>query len=67
MHGTEDKTVRPGYSQEIWKLLPEETRRRGRVVWVDGAGHDLCLTHAPRVAGEMWEWFGGKKQDDDEE
>lgn len=67
VHGTEDKTVRPGYSQEIWKLLPEETRRRGRVVWVDGAGHDLCLTHAPRVAGEMWEWFGGKKQDDDEE
>ncbi|KAF5333580.1 hypothetical protein D9611_002839 [Ephemerocybe angulata] len=60
IHGTKDATVHPRYAEGIMDLLPEKTRRKSKVVYVDGAGHDLTLTEPERVGGAMWEWFEGR-------
>ncbi|KAJ2930865.1 hypothetical protein H1R20_g6227, partial [Candolleomyces eurysporus] len=60
IHGTKDTTVDPKYAPQILELLPPETRKRSRLVMIEGAGHDLTLTHPERVGGAMWSWFEGK-------
>ena len=60
IHGTKDTTVDPGYAPQIMELLPPGTRKRSKLVMIEGAGHDLTLTHPERVGGAMWSWFEGK-------
>ncbi|EAU82658.2 hypothetical protein CC1G_12426 [Coprinopsis cinerea okayama7 len=62
IHGTMDTTVDPKYSPQILQLLPKETRRRSKLVQVEGAGHDVTLSHPDRVAGAMRAWFEGKTE-----
>ena len=61
IHGTRDNTVNPRYAPQILELLPPETRRGSKLVMVEGAGHDLTLTHPERIGGAMWAWFEGKE------
>ena len=61
IHGTKDTAVNPKYAGQIMDLLPAETKRRSKLVWIEGAGHDLTLTHPERVGGAMWAWFEGKE------
>jgi len=62
IHGTKDRTVKPKYSPRILALLPEKTRARSRLVKLDGAGHDLALTHPERVGGAISAWLEGKDE-----
>lgn len=62
IHGTKDTTVNPSYAPQILELLPAETRRRSKLVMIEGAGHDLTLTHPERIGGAMWAWFEGKEE-----
>ncbi|KAH6914587.1 Alpha/Beta hydrolase protein [Coprinopsis sp. MPI-PUGE-AT-0042] len=60
IHGTKDKTVSPRYSPQILELLPPETRRRSKLVHIEGGGHDITLSHPERVGGAIWAWIEGK-------
>ncbi|TFK29036.1 alpha/beta-hydrolase [Coprinopsis marcescibilis] len=62
IHGTKDATVKPEYSPKILQLLPPETRKRSKLVRVEGAGHDVTLSHPERVGGAMWAWFEGREE-----
>jgi len=53
VHGTKDVTVNPKYSPKIMGLLPESTRVRSKLVYVEGAGHDLTVSHALEVGEAM--------------
>ncbi|KAM6496412.1 Alpha/Beta hydrolase fold [Amanita muscaria] len=61
IHGTNDKTVPPKYAQRIMSLLPDSTRAQSEVYTVQGAGHDLTLSHAPLINKLLVDFLGGKK------
>ncbi len=55
VHGTRDRVVPAGASAELGAALP-----RARVVPVEGAGHDLPRSAAPRVA-DAFRRFAGER------
>jgi len=61
IHGTNDKTVSPKYGPKILSLLPNSTRAQSEIYTVQGAGHDLTLTHAPLINKLLVDFLGGKK------
>lgn len=60
IHGTKDTTMHPRYSPQILELLPPETRKRSRLVHIEGGGHDVTLSHPERVGGAIWAWIEGQ-------
>jgi len=62
IHGTKDNTVNPRYSSLILKLLPPTARERSQLVTIEGAGHDLTISHADEVAQAMLDFFQAKKK-----
>lgn len=60
IHGTKDITVKPKYSPQILALMPVKTRSQSKLVRLQGAGHDLTLTHPERVGDMIWAWLEGK-------
>ncbi|KAF8165947.1 Alpha/Beta hydrolase protein [Crassisporium funariophilum] len=58
IHGTKDNTVHPKYATRIANLLPQSTEKK--LVTVEGAGHDVTVSHATEVGGALADFFGGK-------
>ena len=65
IHGRADKVVNPSYSNEIFALLPTETRKKSRQLWITGGEHDITLTHGKKVGRILADWFAGKEIRDD--
>ena len=61
MQGTEDITVNPKYAPLILSMLPPDTRARSKLISVDGAGHDLTVSHCTLVADSLIAFFEGKE------
>ncbi|KIK00540.1 hypothetical protein K443DRAFT_679111 [Laccaria amethystina LaAM-08-1] len=61
IHGTEDVTVNPKYAPLILSMLPSDTRARSKLISVDGAGHDLTVSHCTLVADSLTAFFEGKE------
>lgn len=57
MQGTRDNTVHPRYAPLIFSHLPPATRARSKLVTLEGAGHDLTISHGNDVVREMVEFF----------
>jgi pimeloyl-ACP methyl ester carboxylesterase len=51
IHGTTDNTVPPKYSPMIATLLPASTQKK--VITIEGAGHDLTVSHSKDVSDEL--------------
>ncbi|KAF8878581.1 Alpha/Beta hydrolase protein [Gymnopilus junonius] len=58
LHGTEDVTVNPKYAAQIAELLPAASNKK--MVIVDGAGHDLCVSHSTDVVDALNELLDGR-------
>ncbi|PPQ78903.1 hypothetical protein CVT26_011712 [Gymnopilus dilepis] len=58
VHGTEDVTVHPKYATQIAELLPAGAKKR--LVIVDGAGHDLCVSHSVDVVSAIQDLLDGR-------
>jgi pimeloyl-ACP methyl ester carboxylesterase len=56
LQGTKDVTVHPKYFPLIAALLPAGTQKK--LITVDGAGHDVTLSHSDDVNGELSDFFG---------
>lgn len=54
--GTKDVTVHPKYSPLIAALLPASTQKK--LVTLEGAGHDVTLSHSNDVTDELSAFFG---------
>ena len=61
IQGTEDITVNPKYAPLILSMLPPDTRARSKLISVDGAGHDLTVSHCTLVADSLIAFFEGKE------
>ena len=61
IQGTEDITVNPKYAPLILSMLPPDTRARSKLISVDGAGHDLTVSHCNLVADSLIAFFEGKE------
>ncbi|KAF9480153.1 alpha/beta-hydrolase [Pholiota conissans] len=57
LHGTKDTTVPPKYALEIATLLPPKAVRKQ--VMIEGAGHDLGISHAKDVASAILDLLAG--------
>jgi pimeloyl-ACP methyl ester carboxylesterase len=49
--------VHPKYAAQIIALLPSSARRK--LVTVDGAGHDLSISHAPLIVDALVDLLAG--------
>lgn len=56
LQGTEDTTVHPRYSPLIAALLPASTHKK--LVTIEGAGHDVTVSHPKDVNNELLTFFG---------
>ncbi|KAF8702342.1 hypothetical protein AX14_014407 [Amanita brunnescens Koide BX004] len=61
VHGTDDKTVPLKYSSKIFSLLPQSTRAQSELITVEGAGHDLTLSHSPLINELLADFFKGRR------
>ncbi|RDB19990.1 hypothetical protein Hypma_013074 [Hypsizygus marmoreus] len=61
IHGTKDNTVNPRYAPIILTLLPPVTRARSKLITLEGAGHDLTISHAEEVTRAMLDFLEGKQ------
>ncbi|KAF8334855.1 Alpha/Beta hydrolase protein [Amanita rubescens] len=61
VHGTDDQTVPSRYSSKILSLLPPSTRAKSEVITVEGAGHDLTLSHSPLINELLADFFKGRR------
>ncbi|KAF8967472.1 Alpha/Beta hydrolase protein [Flammula alnicola] len=57
LHGTKDVTVKPKYASQIAELLPVGAKKK--LVTIDGAGHDLSVSHAMQVSDELADLLDG--------
>jgi len=60
IHGTKDNTMRSRYAPLIFSLLPPATRSRSKLIMLEGAGHDLTVSHGAEVVTAMLEFSKSK-------
>ncbi|KAJ3501333.1 hypothetical protein NLJ89_g9379 [Agrocybe chaxingu] len=58
LHGTRDTTVPPKYAGRIASLLPESAKQKTAIV--EGAGHDLTVSHPVEVSDALSNLLEGK-------
>ncbi|KAF8627946.1 hypothetical protein AX17_006099 [Amanita inopinata Kibby_2008] len=61
IHGTDDKTVPPRYAPLILSLLPPSARTHSELITVEGAGHDLTLSHPQLVSTVVADFLNGAR------
>ncbi|KDR84352.1 hypothetical protein GALMADRAFT_55533 [Galerina marginata CBS 339.88] len=57
LHGTKDVTVNPKFALQIAQLMPATAKKKQ--VNVEGAGHDLCVSHASEVIDALDDLLSG--------
>lgn len=58
IQGTRDATVHPKYANQISVLLPSGAKQK--LITLDGAGHDLSVSHHEEVAAALLDLLDGK-------
>ncbi|KAK2459954.1 hypothetical protein APHAL10511_008039 [Amanita phalloides] len=61
IHGTHDKTVPLKYASKILSLLPQATREKSDLITVEGAGHDLTLSHSSLINDLLVDFLRGRR------